>query len=209
MHGLSLYFKGQTDDAVFHFLKGIDLNNKINFSFTNAEAHFYLANIYYDNLDFDNAEINLTKAIKHFQRIECLPSKVRLCELQIFLTRLCKNQNIYEFDSVLSEAKKNKLKVYEGWTCRTVSEILAHVTGGNFEEAEVWIKKAIELDESTGNKWSLARNYMVYAKILAQKGYKAEAKEQHEKAESIFNSCGADGWIARLYDRNIFRIKYK
>jgi class 3 adenylate cyclase/tetratricopeptide (TPR) repeat protein len=209
MHGLSLYFKGQTVDATFHFLKGIDLNNKINFSFTNAEAHFYLASIYYDNLDFDNAERNFAEAIKHLQRIECLPSKVRLCELKIFLTRLCKNQNIPELDSVLSEAKKNKLKVYEGWTCRTVSEILAHVNGGNLEEAEVWIKKAIESDESTGNKWSLARNYMVYTKILAQKGYEAEAKKHLIKAESIFKSCGADGWIARLNDRNIFRIKYK
>ncbi|MGI9569592.1 MAG: tetratricopeptide repeat protein, partial [Desulfobulbia bacterium] len=176
---------------------------------TNAEAHFYLASIHYDNLDFDKAEKNFTKAIKHLQRIECLPSKVRLCELNIFLTRLCKNQSIPELDSVLPEAKKNKLKVYGGWTYRIVSEIFTHVNSGNFEEAEVWIKKAIESDESTGNKWSLARNYMVYTKILTQKGHEAEAKKCLMKAESIFKSCGADGWITRLNDGNLFRIKYK
>ena len=203
IHGISLYFKGQIEDATSHLLDGIDLNNKINFNFTNAEAHFWLACLYHDTSDYDQAERNYYQAIQHYQRIQCLPSKIRLCKLNIILSRLCKNQFIPDYDKVLFEAKRNKLKVYEGLTCRAVSGIFNMAIPGRSQESESWIKSAIESDKRNGNKWSLARDYLFYSKILSKGECKEEAKKYHLKAKSIFTDCKADGWVAKLENGDI------
>ena len=198
IHGISLYFKGQIEDATTHLLNGIDLNNKINFCFTNAEAHFWLASIYYEKSDYDQAERNYDQAIQHYRRIQCLPSKIRLCQLNIILAKLCKNQFNPDYDKILLEAQRNKLKVYEGLTCRTVSEIYNMTVPGQFQESEFWIKSAIESDQINGNKWFLARDYLFYSKILSKAGCNKEAKEYYSKAKSIFTDCKANGWVAKL-----------
>jgi tetratricopeptide (TPR) repeat protein len=172
------------------------------FTFCSAEAHFYLASIYYDISDFDRSEKIFLKAIENFQRIQCLPSLVRLCKLNILLTRLCKSQNKPELHRVLSKAKKNKLKVYEGWTCRTVSEIFAHSNVGNFEEAEDWIKKAIESDSQNGTMWQLGMDFALYADLFKRKGDKSKAKEKLARGIDILKECGADGWVEK-YEKEL------
>jgi tetratricopeptide (TPR) repeat protein len=64
----------------------------------------------------------------------------------------------------------------------------------HFSEAEDWVNKALEADESNGTMWSLACDYLFYADLYRRKGDPQKAKENLDRAVEIFKEGGAEGW---------------
>jgi predicted RNA polymerase sigma factor len=59
-------------------------------------------------------------------------------------------------------------------------------------EAEDWIIKAIEADQSNGVLLNLGKNYALYAELLRRKGDTEAARKNMNKAIELFRNCGAD-----------------
>jgi beta-galactosidase beta subunit len=64
-------------------------------------------------------------------------------------------------------------------------------------QAEEWIKIAINSDSKNEMNWNLAKDHDFYSKILLLKDFRQEAIAEKNEAIRIFKECGADGWVAR------------
>ena len=93
--------------------------------------------------------------------------------------------------------QENKTKLYEGWIARHIGEILLNIDDQYMNEAEEWMKKAIEADKRNGMMGLLGMDHASYAELLKQKGDLPGAKENLQKAIEIYKECGADGWLEK------------
>ena len=75
----------------------------------------------------------------------------------------------------------------------------------NIEEAEDWVKKAIECDQRNGMMWNLGNNRAFYAEILKRKGDYRKSQEQMNTAIHFMKECGAGGWVER-YEKELAEL---
>ena len=75
-------------------------------------------------------------------------------------------------------------------------------------EAQNWIKKAIEVDHKNGMMWHLGRDYALYAELFKRKGNLSTARKNMQKAIEILKECGADGWVEK-YEEKLATISLK
>ena len=73
------------------------------------------------------------------------------------------------------------------------------------DEAEAWIRKAIETDEQHKMPWDLARDYALYAEFFQKKADPAQSKEKLDKAIDLMRSINADGWVKK-YEEELATI---
>ena len=69
-----------------------------------------------------------------------------------------------------------------------MGEIYLYIDDTHMDEAEAWIRKAIEVDEQHRMPWDLARDYALYAEFFKKKGDPAQAKEKLGKAIELMRS---------------------
>jgi tetratricopeptide (TPR) repeat protein len=107
------------------------------------------------------------------------------------------NCPVVELKAVLDYADTNKAKIWDGWICRNIGEILLNIDDQRLDEAEGWINKAIEADNSNGTLFNLGRNYDLYAELCNRKGDRDKAVTALQNAIAVFKACGADGFVKR------------
>ncbi len=88
---------------------------------------------------------------------------------------------------------------------QAMGEIYLYIDNKHMDEAETWIRKAIEIDEQHKMPWELARDYALYAEFFKKKGDLTQAKEKLVKAIDLMRSIGADGWVKR-YEEELAAI---
>jgi Tfp pilus assembly protein PilF len=86
-----------------------------------------------------------------------------------------------------------------------MGEIYLYIDDKHMDEAEVWIKKAIDVDEQYKMPGDLSHAYALYAEFFKKKGDPAQAKERLCKAIDLMRSIGADGWVKR-YEEELAAI---
>ena len=101
-------------------------------------------------------------------------------------------------ESTESKFYTNNCNVLKGWIARDIGETLLRVGEDHLSDAEAWAKKAIEADRKNEVRWSLARDYTLYAEILKRKGDRSRSEEATREAIQIFIECGADGWAKKV-----------
>ena len=196
-HGSSCYFKGHFEEAEKHLLKGVELNDKINFPILVADAHLYLGNTYFATLDYEKAENHYEEAITILEQNKCLRSMNNLTKIRLTLTRMIKNGAAIDLESFYKFATSNKLKVYDGCVRRYIGEIFLHMNDQQTSNAQYWIEEAIDIDSRNGMKWDLGKDYVAYGRFFMKNENQQKAKENLSKAIEIFVECGADGWATR------------
>ena len=87
--------------------------------------------------------------------------------------------------------------MFEVCMTRYIGEILLNIDDRHMNEAEEWMKKAIEADKRNGVMLDLGRDHVSYAELLKRKGNLPGAKENLQKAIEIYKECGADGWLKK------------
>jgi tetratricopeptide (TPR) repeat protein len=107
------------------------------------------------------------------------------------------NEIDFNLETLYDYVSAAKVKVYEGWIRRYISEILLNMAEERILEAEKWINKAITADNENGTQFELGRDYSVYSAILVRKGEEFQAQENLQRAMEIFRQCGADGWVKK------------
>ncbi len=95
------------------------------------------------------------------------------------------------------DLKEIRMKWVQGWAALLTGEIYLYLDDKHMDEAEVWIRKAIEINEQNRVPWDLARDYALYAEFFKKKADPLQAKEKLGKAIDLMRSIGADGWVKK------------
>ena len=104
----------------------------------------------------------------------------------------------FDLESLYGYVNENNVKPIESCMIRRIGWIILHIDDNHIDDAEEWIKKAIEADKRNGMMWYLGRDYTFYAELFERKGDQSKAKANLKKAIEIYQECGADAWVEKL-----------
>jgi tetratricopeptide (TPR) repeat protein len=206
VHGISCLYKGFLVSAEEHLLKSVDFCERINLIIWHALDHNQLGDTYFDLGQYQKSMDHYSKAIRILEHDKFSLSFVNLNKISLARARVMKSESDFDFESLYRYVSENKLKIYDGWIERNISEILLNLNEKHMPEAEDWIKKAIKTHKINGMKWHLGRDYELYARILRRKGDQTQSKKKLRKAIDILKECGADGWVAK-YEKELENLK--
>jgi len=162
----------------------------------------YLGEFYFEIEEYQKSIDNYSKAILILEHSKILPSWMNLSKLGVLKAKIMLNQRDIEIESLYGYDAGNKIKVYESQTRNFIAAILMNIDVLRIDEAESWIKKAIEAAKKNGMMWDLGRDYALYAELFKRKGDQSKAKENLNKAIEILKECGADGWVEK-YEKEL------
>ena len=123
-----------------------------------------------------------------------MPSWILLNRICLAKAQVMNNEKNIDIETLYKYESDNKVELYSGLIRRSICEILLNIDNQHIEEAEIWIKKAVEADSRNGKMWFLGRDYVLYYELLRRKENRSEAIKCLKKAINIFKDCGADGW---------------
>jgi len=201
-HGISCFGKGFLEEAKDHFLKGVELSEKINQHFWNSNDNHFLGEIYFEIGEYKKAQDHYGKSIHFMERLEWLPSWVKLNKIALVRVKVMYNGGDIDLESLYSYVSENRVKQFEGLMQRYIGEILLNIDDQHISEAEHWIHKAIETDQRYRMMLNLGKDYALWADLFKRKGDRLKAQENLGKAIEIFKECGADGWVEK-YEKEI------
>jgi len=202
-HGVSCHFKGLLEEAEEHSLrvtvKEVGERNNL------APWGYHLAgNICVDKGEYRKSQDYYAKAISisedsYIDRRKDFLATSLLNRYKIALARVKAMipEKIIDLNEVFKCFQESKLKLYEGEMTRFVGEILLDIDDSHMDEAENWIRKAIDINEQYGTRWDLGRDYAAYAEYFRRKGDGAKARENMSQAIDIMKECNAEGWVER------------
>jgi len=201
-HGYSSYFKGFLDEAKGNLLKAIDLFERIDYFFLMSLTQRCLGDTYFDMGKYQKSQDAYQIAVSISRRDRNLPSLRNLCKISSARIKVMNNERDFDLESLYGFVNENNLKPIEGCMIRRIGRIILHIDDKHINDAEDWIKKAIEADKRNATMWSLGRDYAFYAELLERKGDQTKAEASLKKAIDIFKDCSADGWVEK-YEKEL------
>jgi class 3 adenylate cyclase/tetratricopeptide (TPR) repeat protein len=195
-HGFSLYYKGFLNRAEECLLKGANLCERINYAAMEMVASWALGEIYAETQAYQKAKDYFKKQLSLLESCG-LRLYMDMTRISLARAKIMSDDSDIDFESLLGWVTHNKVKLYDGFIRRYVSEIIVNTDEQNLADAENWIQQAIDADKRNGTRWQLGRDYAHYAELLKRRGDRAKAKETLGRAIEIFEACGADGWVAK------------
>ncbi|MBA7650629.1 hypothetical protein ES703_58439 [subsurface metagenome] len=196
-HGISCYHKGLLDEAERHLLNGGEFSERINFFSWAGSAYYYLGDTYFDRANYKKSQDCYGKAISLLESVSFMPSLANLNRIALARAKVMDNEKDINLNEAFKCYDANKVKIFGGWMARYIGEILLNIDDQHMNEAEDWIKRAIEAGKRNGMMLDLGRAYASYAELLKCKGDLTGAKENLNTAIEILKECGADGWVEK------------
>jgi predicted ATPase/class 3 adenylate cyclase len=196
-HGTSCLHKGLFEEAKEHLSKGVDFCERINLFIYHRLDHNQLAEAYFDAGEYQKSKDHYSKAIRLLEHARFSSSFINLNKISRARAKVMNSERDIDLEALSGYVAENKLKVNDGQMRRYVGEIFLNIDDGHMNDAEDWIRKAIEADRSHGMMFHLGKDYALYAELLQRRGDKSKAKENLTKAINTLKECGADGWVQR------------
>jgi len=200
-HGISCLYKGFFEEAKEHLLKAVDFCEKINLLIWNASDHNQLGETYFDLGEYQKSKDHYSKAIWILEHGRFSRSFISLNKICLARAKVMNSERDIDLESLYGYVNENKLRVNDGQLRRYIGEILLNIDDQHMNEAEDWIRKAIEADKSNGMMFYLGTDHALYAELLNRRGDKSKAKENLTKAIDILKECGADGWVNKYEEQ--------
>jgi tetratricopeptide (TPR) repeat protein len=200
--GISCYGKGFFKEAVGHLLKGAEFCERINIPLWDSFARYSLGDSYFDMGEYQESQNYYNEAASILDQANLFPSFSNLCKIGSARAMIMHNKKDINLESVYSYHEKKKYRLFDGCMARYIGEILLNIDDQHISEAEIWIKKAIEADESNCMMLHLGRDYALYAELFKRKTDLSKAKENLGKAIEILKDCSADGWVEK-YEKEL------
>ena len=197
-HGISCFYKGFFAEAEELLLKGIELCDRIHLNSFSPVAHQGLGCTYFETGAYDKSKDHHRKAILIRRKTGIFPSCAKMNEVALARAAFAGGEIELDLASLRELLTTVKSKPYRGATARHLADILFRMGEYYFEEAKSCIRTAIVDHERLGMKWDLAHDYLVLGQSLKSTGRGAEGTGFLDKARSLFNDCGADGWRQRI-----------
>ena len=168
-HGFSCYGKGLFEEAEDHFFKAISLLEKLEEKMINLTAHSLLVHIFLDRDDLLKAEEWCEKWNRLLKNSGYLSSLLGLVEIVLLRTKGIVNPKDIDLESLYVQSRNIKPKIFQPMISSIIGVVLMNLDG-HLSEAETWIQKAIEEDQRNGTRFSLGRDYALYAEWHKRKG---------------------------------------
>jgi hypothetical protein len=140
-----------------------------------------------------------------FEREKVGPSIARLAQLLKVFAGVRGHLNP-KLDAVLNfDLQEIKIKWIQGPAAYVMGVIYLYIDNDHMDEAESWIRKAVETNEQNRLPWDLASAHALYAEFFKKKDDPAQAKEKLGKAIELMRSIGADGWVEK-YEKELAEL---
>jgi class 3 adenylate cyclase/tetratricopeptide (TPR) repeat protein len=204
-YGISCYAKGHLEDVKCHILEGTHLCGRAGMYGWEALGYESLAETYFELKDYHKSKENYDRGSRILEAAQIQPSWVRWAQLGVTRCSVMLGEGVANLESLRAIPRGNRVKLAEGWTCRFLGEILVNLGGSHVNEAEHWIRKAIEADERNGMRFHLGLDYALYGKFFSRQKDRAQAQVKLGMAVEILKECGADGWVTK-YEEEIAKF---
>jgi tetratricopeptide (TPR) repeat protein len=158
--------------------------------------------MYFQLREYEKSKICYKKAISFLEQAEFGPSRANYYRIGLARARVMSHESDNKLDFLFGYVEKNKIRELDGQGRRFMGEILLNMDDQHRNEAEEWIRKAIEADQRNGMRWYLGRDFALYAELFKRKGDRSKAKEHLTRAIEIFKECGADRWVSK-YEKEL------
>jgi len=203
--GVSYYAKGYLEEAKKHLLKGNGFSERLNWSWWIGITQQHWGIVCFDMGEYQESIEHHLNAVWALKQSRSFPSHLNLNELSEVRAKVMTGEKDIDLKSLLDCISQNKVKTLDGLIRRCIGEILLNIDDQHMNEAEDWIKKAIEADKRNGMMWHLAMDYASYADVFKRKGDLSKAKENLNKAIENLKECGADGWVEK-YEKELAEL---
>jgi class 3 adenylate cyclase/tetratricopeptide (TPR) repeat protein len=200
--GLAFFRKGLFPEVEENLTLAIEMTQKTDSVGPLLISFNYLGILFSELGRYREAQEYYDAVLSVHERVKTMPSIARLAQILKVAAGVRGGQDP-AFDAVLTfDLHEIKMKNIQGGTAHTMGEIYLFLDDNHMEEAESWIRKAIEADEQHRMPWELARDYALYAEFFKKKGDPVQAKEKLGKAIELMRSIGADGWVEK-YEKEL------
>jgi class 3 adenylate cyclase/tetratricopeptide (TPR) repeat protein len=195
--GLALFRKGMFLEAEEDLIMAIEMGRKTDFIGALLVGFFNLGLLHFVMGRDQEALECFDNLIALYDRTKSWPSWSRIAQLMKIASTIRGGFN-GAIDAALNfDLEEIRFVFLQGLAAQAMGEIYLYIDDGHMDEAESWIRKAIETDEKNRTPWNLARDYALYAEFFDKKGDQRQAKEKLVKAIELMRGCGADGWVKR------------
>ena len=104
-------------------------------------------------------------------------------------------------DSVLNfDLQEIKVRQFQGMAAQAMGEIYLYIDDKHMDEAEAWIRKAIEVDERTGCP-GIWRGIMPSTPNSSKRKAIRPRPKKNWEGHRTDAGCDADGWVKRYEER--------
>jgi class 3 adenylate cyclase/tetratricopeptide (TPR) repeat protein len=204
-YGGALFLKGIFPEAEENLMEGLDLNQKADFTGVLMITFWCLGMLRFEMGQYNEARQCFDGLLAVCERVKNLPSFARVAQIWRVSGGVLGHIDP-KIDEVLNfNIDEIRLWGWQGMAAHGMGEIFLNIDDAHLNEAEYWIKKAIERDAHFRQPWYLAWDHALYSKFFKKKGDPAQAKESLHKAIELMRGCGADGWVEK-YEKELASI---
>ena len=169
------------------------------------QAFFFLSNTYFEMGEYERAEEYYERTGSLLEDSQFSHSFLNASKIYLAISRTLSGNRKFNLNDLTDNFQKIKHRIMEGSVVRYIGMALLHIDDQHVGEAEDWIKKAIKVNGTNDMRWSLGRDYALYAELYRRKGAQSGAKENLIKAIDILRECGADGWVEK-YEKELASV---
>jgi TolB-like protein/class 3 adenylate cyclase/tetratricopeptide (TPR) repeat protein len=204
-YGQAFLWKGLFPEAEESLTLALEMNQKTDFAAALVDNFFHLGLLCFEMGRYREVQEYCNEILTVYERVRVWPSLARLAQILKVAAgiRGCLNPAL---DAILTfDLQEIRRRVYQGITAHFMGEIYLYIDDKHLDEAESWIRKAIQTNKKNRMPWDLARAYALYAEFFNKKADPAQAKEKMSMAIELMRRCGADGWVKR-YEEKLARL---
>jgi len=199
--GWAFFWKGLFPEAEENLKTGIEMARKIDFAPPLSAGFGYLGQLLIEMGRYQEAQECYDGQLALFERLRIAPSSARLAQILKVAAGVRGGLNP-ALDAVQNfDLQELKIKYFQGLAAWVMGEIYLYMDDKHIDEAEAWIRKAIEINEQNRMPGYLARSYALYAEFFKKKHDPAQAKDKLGKAIDLMRSINADGWVKRYEEK--------
>ncbi len=196
-YGHALFKKGLFPEAEENLMLGLQMNQKTDFVGSILFTSMTLGGLHIEMGRYSQAKECFDGILAVHERTKIMPSSVPTAQIWNTAAEVLGGLDPALDDLNNFDINEIKMKFLQGSAAQGMGQIYLYIDDKHMDEAEVWIRKAIEADEQNRMPWDLARDYALYAEFFKKKADPAQAKEKLGKAIDLMRSIGADGWVKR------------
>jgi class 3 adenylate cyclase/tetratricopeptide (TPR) repeat protein len=195
--GTASFSKGLFPEAEENLMLGLEMARKTDFVGVLPLIFLYLGLLHIEKGNYQEAQECCDNLLAVYERVRIYPSYARFAQI-LKVAAGVRGRLDPVLNAVLNfDLQEIKMRIVRGVAAHAIGEIYLYVDDKHMDDAESWIRKAIETDEQHKMPWNLARDYALYAEFFKKKGDPAQAKEKLGKAKELMRGIGADGWVRR------------
>lgn len=200
-HGTSCYYRGLLAEAEKWLTKAVALADRIDMTSHSPLAHQWLGHVYIDQGRPRPAKVHFAQAVRIREQSGLFPSSAHLNRIALTMARTFGGEKRINIDALLGWAAATRVPLYRGWVARHTAQVLLNLDPPRLDAAEHWLEQAVAAHKTDEMSWDLGRDHLVYSQFYQRRGKKAACVSHLQTALTIFQDCGATGWVRRTHDR--------